>query len=230
MAIYTYSQMQAQVAKVLGRATDADLLTEAADEIIRVLDELGLNDFQWLLKPGTPIPLVANTQDYNLPSDYRRMYTVRLGTGNRPLAYVDQREWDRYVLNQATPGTPMGYTIIRTTNTQEQIRIFPIPSQADTLVFLYHRLITTPSVGGTAVDIPERYQTYVIYQARANLIFSHPNEQGGEIWQARADRYLKKMQHEDQDADRPAAFRPGDASPLPADHPSLWLYDSGWGG
>lgn len=226
MPILTYSQAQAQVAKVSGRSTDADLLAEAGEEIIRVLDELTLEDFQWLLTTGTPIPLVQGTQDYDLPANYRRMYTARLQTGNRPLTYVDQREWDRYVLDQTSQGSPTGYTIFRSTNTQERIRIFPIPAQADNLIFLYHRVITTPSAGGTALDIPERYQTYVIYQARANLIASgHPNETDREYWQARADRYYRKLKHEDQDADRPAAFRPGDSSPLPADHPSLWLYD-----
>jgi hypothetical protein len=203
-----------------------DLLTEAGEEIIRVLDELTLEDLQWLLVAGTPIPLVAGTQDYNLPANYRRMYTARLETGQRPLTYVDQREWDRYVLNQTAAGSPTAYTILRTSNTQEQIRIFPIPQQDDNLIFLYHRLIVTPSAGGTALDIPERYQTYVIYASRANLIASgHPNETDRDYWQGRADRYFRKLKHEDQDADRPAAFRPGDSSPLPADHPSLWLYD-----
>lgn len=226
MAILTFAQAKAQVAKVQGRSSDADLLTEAGEEIQRVFEELNLWDLEFL-RTSQNVSVLMGTQDYNLNANARKIYSVRLVNGTRPIAYLEQRDWDRIALDQTEAGTIQAYTLIRSSNTQVQLRFFPIPAEADTAVVLYYRLLTSPSVDGDALDIIERYQTWIIYQSRSNILAAHGDIERASYWQERADRMYRKLRQEDFDApDRLADLRPGATSPwFPSDHPSNYLRD-----
>lgn len=199
MAILTYAQAQAQVASVLGNSTDTDLLAEAANEINHAISELNMRDWEWLLT-FEDIAVVAGTEDYTFTnSDMRKVYDVRLLGNKRALMPIDQRLWDRVSSDPATRGIPFGYTIIRTSTTVSKIRLIPPPASTDTARVRYYKLITTPSAGGTALDIVERYQPWILWQAKASILQNHgENSERSAYWQARADRFLAQMIEEDK--------------------------------
>ena len=230
MAIYTLAQAAALIAQTAGNATDTDLLSEAKDEIRHVVDELNLKDLDWLASSQT-IPLVVGTSDYNLSSDFRKVYSVRLETNRRVLSYIEQREWDRAIYDQTSNRTPYGYNIFpRTSNTQAQIRILPTPASVENAIVKYYKLMTVPTVDGTALDIVERYQAYIIYQARANVLANHgENESRVQFWQGKADRMLADMLNESQaQPDDDEGMMPGSMGTpkFPIDTPDFWY--GGW--
>lgn len=229
MAILTFAQAKAQVAQAIGNSTDTDALTEAGSEIQRVVEELNLKDMDWMTAEQT-IPLVAGTDEYNLNADFRKIYSVRLETNKRPLKYIEQRVWDRSIYDQTSNRTPWGYNIFpRSSNTVAQIRILPPPASVENILVKYYKLMTSPSVDGTALDIVERYQAWIIYQARANILANHgENDARIGFWQGKADRMLAQMLDESQvQPDNDEGFRPGFTGDrvFPGDVPDAWY---GW--
>jgi hypothetical protein len=89
--------------------------------------------------------------------------------------------------------------------------------------------MATPSVDGTALDIVERYQAWIIYQARANILANHgENDSRIMYWQGKADRMLALMLDESQvQPDNDEGFRPGFTGDrvFPGDVPDAWY---GW--
>jgi hypothetical protein len=229
MAILTFAQAKAQVAQAIGNATDTDALTEAGAEIQRVVEELNLKDLDWLTAEQT-IALVVGTDEYNLNTDFRKIYSVRLETNKRPLKYIEQRVWDRSIYDQTSNRTPWGYNIFpRSSNTVAQIRVLPPPASVENILVKYYKLMATPSVDGTALDIVERYQAWIIYQARANILANHgENDSRIMYWQGKADRMLALMLDESQvQPDNDEGFRPGFTGDrvFPGDVPDAWY---GW--
>jgi hypothetical protein len=229
MAILTFAQAKAQVAQAIGNATDTDALTEAGAEIQRVVEELNLKDLDWLTAEQT-IALVVGTDEYNLNTDFRKIYSVRLETNKRPLKYIEQRVWDRSIYDQISNRTPWGYNIFpRSSNTVAQIRVLPPPASVENILVKYYKLMATPSVDGTALDIVERYQAWIIYQARANILANHgENDSRIMYWQGKADRMLALMLDESQvQPDNDEGFRPGFTGDrvFPGDVPDAWY---GW--
>lgn len=199
MAILTYLQAKQQVAQVIGNTADTDLLNEAGAEIQRSVEELNLIDADWLTAEQT-ISLVVGTSDYNLNSNFRKVFSVRLQTNLRPLRYIEQRMWDRNIANPTSNSTPIGYNIFpRSSNTVAQIRVLPPPSSVENMLVKYYKSMDTPTVDGTALDIVERYQGWIIFQAKANLLANHgENESRIAFWQGKADRVMANMLNESQ--------------------------------
>lgn len=231
MAILTLALAKAQVAQVIGNPTDTDLLSEAGAEIQRVVEELNLKDLDWNAAETT-IATIIGTAEYALPADFRKIYSVRLATNKRYLKYIEQRMWDRVIADPTSNRTPVGYNIFpRTSNTVALLRVLPPPSQVENMTVKYYSLMDTPSVDGTALDIVERYQGYIIYQAKANLLANHAeNESRIAFWQGRADRMFADMLNESQvqpDMDEGMVPAAAAASVFPLDHPAaiLQLYD-----
>lgn len=236
MAILTYAQAKAQVAKLLGSSSDTTLLSEAGDAIQRAFDKLEKADFEWLIdetvpSPSTPtdIDIVAGTSDYNLPSDFRKVYSCRFLAGDkRPLIYVEQRLWDRTSWDQSAYQYTFGYNILpRSSNTQAQVRLLGPPAAANTLRVRYYRTLTRPSADGTALDVVERYQDWIIYYARFLVMAEHGEREGQMmLWKSLADEQWAMMSNEDQiQPDRDDYLLPGyiAAPTFPPSHPYYTL-------
>jgi len=203
MAILTYAQAKAQVAKVVGNQADTTILSEAGDAIQRAFDKLDKNDFEWTFKEtsgASDISIVAGTTDYNLPADFRKVYSCRTITNDkRPLQYVSQRAWDKHTWDQTSYQFLFAYNIIpRGSNTQDKIRVIGTPSRSDTLRVRYYRTLTRPSTDGTALDIVERYQDWVIFYSRYLVLAEHREMDTAMFWKGMADEMWGMMTSEDQ--------------------------------
>lgn len=108
------------------------------------------------------IPVRAGTDSYRLPTPVKRIYSVRTTLNPQPLEFKEQREIDRMFSDLTAGGIPYYYNIFNTvafgTTTQNgRIRLFPIPSGADTLIVRYHKPIEVPADASDTLVVPDRY-------------------------------------------------------------------------
>jgi hypothetical protein len=106
------------------------------------------------------VPIIASTNEYNLPTDFQSPYAARLLTNPRLLVYIQYREWNKKIVNQSTTGSVDAYTVYNPISPQTQnfstyrLRVFSTPSAADTLHLQYFRRM---DVDATTVDVPDEY-------------------------------------------------------------------------
>lgn len=118
----------------------------------------GTTDTNGTITLSGNIPIIANTRDYNAPTDFYAPYSALLTTINRTLIFRDHRYWDRTITNQATVGTPSEYTLYNKYSELTQnfgtskLRFDRVPSASDTLQLRYYRKFNTT---GTNIDIPD---------------------------------------------------------------------------
>ena len=124
----------------------------------------------------TTFTTVANTREYNLPSDYY-IYEgdiTETSTGNRvKFAEVDKLDWT------SSTGEPESFyvlcTLIAATTlavayTKQQIGFNPMPSAVYTEQMFYFALPRTMSVDADTCDIPDKYQDLVTAKSTAELL------------------------------------------------------------
>jgi hypothetical protein len=127
------------------------------------------------------IPIIANSDTYNLPTPIGRPYSARTLANEQTLTYKEQREIDRVYLVQSATRTPIFYNLFNTTSfsTSRQngkIRLFPIPSAGDTLLVRYYRPISEPASGADNLDIPDQYVYALLALAKYFFLRDHDAE------------------------------------------------------
>lgn len=119
------------------------------------------------------IPIVAGTQDYNLPTDFFAAYTARTITNPRTLTWRDQRYWDRIIVNQTVRGFPAEYTTYNPISDETQnfgtqrLKLDVIPQANDTLRLRYYREFNQT---GTYIDVPDQFLYPFLDYARGVLL------------------------------------------------------------
>lgn len=108
---------------------------------------------------------------YNLPSDWKSVYSVRLLGTNRKLEYVGRRSWDRGVGDENLASSPYNYDLFRG-GSGGQIRLLPAPGTSDTLQIRYYRRFFLGSASGATgtLDLPEDYESYPIAWAKWHFL------------------------------------------------------------
>ena len=152
------------------------------------------------------IPVIVGTDLYNLPSTMKRIYSVRTLTNELPLTWRDQRYIDRVYPNQTTQNLPAFYNAFNdATFTQSRqggrIRLFPIPSTADTLRVRYIRPIVQSTADADLLDMPDRYVYAVLELAKYYFLknFDAETARLGEI-KERSEFLYKKAEYDDRSA------------------------------
>lgn len=118
------------------------------------------------------INVTAGDATVNIPADVKQMLDVRMEDGTpRVLHPVDIRNWDRVRSLQSTVGLTRWYSLHSMGQTLE-ITLLPTPNvtATDALQLKYYRNITIPTVGGTALDLPDHYVDAILDLARAKLL------------------------------------------------------------
>lgn len=164
------------------------------------------------------IPLVAGTQTYNLPSPVKRIYDARLLTNPRTLIWKDQREIDLMFASDLTSrGTPEYYNIFNAASFSASgaqngvVRVFRIPSEADTLSVRYYRPIAEPATGSDYIDVLDRYVYALLDLARYYYMRDHDadNPRTGDM-EKRAEKLFRECWADDDGGseDRESALVP----------------------
>lgn len=225
------------VARAIGGANDVDVLDEAEDNLLAAMEDLNIA-WDWdFLRKTTTISISAGTADYDLPTDFRAVYTARLTSNARHLVPFRQRDYDRATWTQ-TSGTPVGYNLYPSStvealdpqHTKMSIRLIPTPSSSDTLSIKYYRRTVVYTALGMTLDVPRQFQYWAIYQAKSMLLADHGAEfDRAAFWQRKANKMLALMKNDDQSrlADDTPSFVPDDDGFYDYAHPqtALWMMD-----
>lgn len=157
---------------------------------------------------------------YDLPSDYKSGYSIRLLGSQKALRYIGRRVYDRSISSETQVGTPEKYDLFNSYG-RGKVRLLPAPSAADVLLQRYYRRMFLASASGvstTALDIPEDYEAYPIAWAKWHFL-TDKREQGGQqatTWLSLATEGLKTMLGDQTDIrDEDLTFIPGHVVPDP---------------
>lgn len=147
---------------------------------------------------GTASFTVSAIRDsYDLPSDWKETYSVRLLGSQKALRYINRRVYDRSVTTEINAGTPDRYDLYNSFG-KSKIRLLDAPSSADVMVHRYQRrmfIASASSISTTAIDIPEDYESYPIAWAKWHFL-TDKRDQGGQqasTWLALAQEGIKTM-------------------------------------
>jgi hypothetical protein len=156
---------------------------------------------------------------YDLPSDWKSVYSLRLLSGNLALRYAGRRAYDRTISDENTASSPYWYDLFRA-GSGSKVRILPPPSAADVLLMRYYRRMSLASASGVTsnLDLPEDYESYPIAWAKWHFLVDkgEGRKEQATIWLSLAQEGLKTMLKDQTSiADADLGFMPG-ASTLAA--------------
>ena len=156
---------------------------------------------------------------YDLPTDYKNLYSARLLASPQALRPVGRRLYDRSVGSEQQASTPALYDLFMVGGTG-RIRILPPPAAAETLLIRYYRRLTIPTTTATAeaIDIPQDYENYLLADAKWRFLLDKSEGRGEQLttWHTLADEGLKVMLADETDLpDEDLMFHPGHMSPWP---------------
>jgi hypothetical protein len=150
---------------------------------------------------------------YELPTDYKDLYSARLLTSQKALRPVGRRMYDRSVGNEQQTTTSMLYDLFMVGGAG-RIRILPPPAQADILLMRYYRRLTIPTTTATAdaIDIPQDYEGYLMAWAKWHFLVDKSEGRGDQLqtWHTLGEEGLKVMLADQTDLpDQDLMFHPG---------------------
>lgn len=139
----------------------------------------------------------TSTRDlYDLPSDFKQPYTVKLLTCTNTLLPAQRRMWDRSVTDEFQTGTPQWYDLFPSFE-RNKLRLLPPPAAADTLLIRYYRRMTVPSASGdaTVLDIPQDYDFHLMAWAKWHFLVdkAEGRSEQASTWLSLAQEGIKQM-------------------------------------
>ena len=157
--------------------------------------------------------LIATRDMYDLPSDYRAIYSVRLLAGATPLRYVQRRIVDRSLAGEQSADDLYGYDL-SLVGAKGKIRLLTPPGGADVLQLRYYRCMATAAASstGTPLDIPDVYEPYLMAWAKWHFLTDKGEErkQQATTWLSLAEDGLKTMLKDQTNVpDEELGFIPG---------------------
>jgi len=169
---------------------------------------------------------------YNLPSDWKVAYSVRLLGSQRALGMFQRRMYDRLTVSEFIAGTPEAYDVFGI-GAKGKIRLLPAPSASDTLFLRYYRRMYLGSATGdsTNLDIPEDYEQTPIAWAKWHFLTdkSEARQGQGTTWLALAREGLATMKREvARIPDEDLGFLPGAVGATPNVNSTSWTSSDSW--
>lgn len=170
----------------------------------------------------------ANRDCYDLPSDFKSMYSVRMG--ERWLQPANRRIYDRSVLSPEA-GTTVGYDMFLAGRIGK-VRLLPSPNGTETLQLRYYRRLDIPtSVDATGtVDVPQDYDDYVVAWAKWHFLSDRDDtRERGATWLSLAQEGLAIMISDMRNQpDEEVRFVPGAAGGWPGVNDTRFLSLDEW--
>lgn len=114
----------------------------------------------------TGVSLTFTRDLYDLPTDFKAVYTARLLSQPRPLQYVGRRVYDRIAYDQTSAGAPFLYDLFRE-GELGKIRMIPPPNASDTLKIRYYRRL---SEAADPIDVHVDWEPYFIAWAKWHFL------------------------------------------------------------
>lgn len=134
----------------------------------------GVTNATAILTFSADIPIIAGTNDYNLPADFNAPFTAMFTETKRTLTWRDQRYWDRMIQDQTVNGFATDYTTYNPQSELSQnfgtkrLKFNMVPDTNDTMRLRYYRSFNT---SGTYVDMPDEY-LYIFLDYCRNILLA----------------------------------------------------------
>ena len=230
----TFAYAKRWVARGVSSVNDPQKLSQAGDAIWAAIQEWNTrHPFNFSSKSHTDITLVVGTMDYDLPSDFNHVHSVRIEGGND----YALRAYPRSLRNRMQDGEdtdfsgPPGTYDIFNVGQLQTISIFPPPDTADTLKIDYYKLITEPVADGEILDLPKKYAWGILYLAKVIMLLDHdPENARVAFWERKAERIFRQARADDDSwPDADLGFVPKavhNRQTYPIDDPRL--YEEEW--
>lgn len=173
------------VGRFVGLSNDSQIRAGVLDMLNIAAQEFDLaHDWSFREETAADISVTASDATYTLPSNFKRIYNVRLvGSNERTLHPIDQRSYDRYRQgDQDSTSIPTHYHLYQAFDAAT-ITLVPTPSASDTLRIRYYR--TMPTITDDATDslcIPYRAVVPIIYKAAA-LVAGWKSPEISNLWE-----------------------------------------------
>lgn len=158
--------------------------------------------------------VVSATRDfYDLPTDWKQPYTVKLLFNRRTLYPAQRRGYDRSEADEFAQSTPQWYDLYSGFQ-KGKIRLLPPPNASDTLFLRYYRRMTVPTTSATAdvLDIPQDYDFHLIAWAKWHFLTDKADGRSDQAttWMSLAQEGIKVMLSDQmRQPDEDLAFTPG---------------------
>jgi hypothetical protein len=157
----------------------------------------------------------ATRDMYDLPADYKAMYSARLLNSNTPLRYIQRRMVDRGAESEQLGGNLFGYDLMMV-GSKGKIRLLTPPGSDNVLQLRYYRnAVTASATASTAtLDIPEGYETYLMAWAKWHFLTDKGEERKSQstTWLSLAEDGLRTMLKDQTNVpDEDLGFTPGHA-------------------
>lgn len=136
----------------------------------------------------------ANRDFYDLPTDFRKPYTVKLLTSRRVLLPAPRRAYDRATYDEFVTGMTEWYDLFAGSQ-KGKIRLLPPPASADKLLIRYSRIMATASASASTatLDIPSDYDFHLISWAKFHFLTDKGQPERATTWLQMANEGLKTM-------------------------------------
>lgn len=207
MSTMSWTEASRRVARVVGGRSDPDALEAARDFLRETLQDWDTRrDWRYLHTIADDIAIVPGDEGADLPSAFKKPYNAYLD-GISPLTYIERFEWDKRTAGIPGPGQPAFYSLFNVEN-RGRIELWPHSSISATLKVLYTR-----SPGFVAddepLDIPERWEGYILAGARYRLVGSKEGSEKAQFWKKEyEDGVGKAVADDNRIPDRFEGFRP----------------------
>lgn len=237
MSALTFALAKSRVARAIGGQGGPALLLAAGDAIEEAFNEWNYRkNWNWTMDSLATINVVAGTSDYalsNSGSVHKACYSARLLTPSaRTLKYLDQRDYDRAVWDQAPQGEPRLYTELYPSGVPT-IRLLPTPAANGTLSVRFFRLMNAPVNDSDTLDVPRKYQNGLLWLAKAFFLADRDAENARTgYWTNKAEAEFIRCAADDETVpDRESVFKPAvedGTGALDPTMPAYYLQDDGW--
>jgi hypothetical protein len=156
----------------------------------------GLNCYATGVSTSATTTITATRDMYDLPTDWKAPYSMRLLSTNTPLRYVQRRRVDRSGESEQTGGDVFGYDLMMV-GSKGKVRLLTPPAVADILQIRYYRCMATAAASSTAttLDIPDGYEPYLMAWAKWHFLTDKGEERKSQAttWLALAENGLQTM-------------------------------------
>ena len=224
MSELTWGNAIARVAGAVSMKGQPDAQAAAKDALSETLQDWDTRrDWKFTQVVAADISLTPGTSTVDLPSAFKKPYVAYLVANRTPLWYVERANWHRHLPGYTSQSIPQWYSLFNNLATAKA-DIFPICGITDTLVLLYYRPMTYDDSTDAFLDIPRRWEGYIIRGAKALLTLGKGSQKSDNYF-ALYENGLKRAKEDDQRVpDQFVSFQPPDQMMQPwwANPNSTW--------
>ena len=199
MSSLTWSKAAARVAGVISGAKQPDSLAAAKDSLIETLQDWDSRaDWRFTQVVAPDIAITGSTDTFDLPTNFKKPYVAYLVSAQTPLWYVERANWHRVFPGTGTVRqTPKFYTLYNESDTGKG-DLFPLSGITDTLVVLYYRSMIYEDSDTALLDLPKRWEGYLLHGARALLSLSKQASQKSDRFMQLYEAGIAKAKQDDR--------------------------------